>query len=85
MEQKMQVYFHLVNQTGEQEIRDFLREYSTLGELTPDMLSAWCAQAEDSGCAMIELRAHQSRDRTVRTLTLSPSGYDVHSFDATDD
>lgn len=66
-----------INDTGAREILDWLNEYSTLGHITPDMLLAWCAKAEEMNDGHIELKAHWSKDRTVRTYTVSDEGMDI--------
>ena len=65
----------LINETGAREILAWLNEYSNLGYITPDMLSAWCEKAEQDG--HIELRSYWSKDRTVRTYTVSDEGIDI--------
>jgi len=72
-----------INEIGAREILSWLDEYSTLGYITPDMLSAWCSKAEEMCDGHIELKAQLSRDRTVHTYTVSEKGIDiVHHTDA---
>jgi len=66
-----------INDTGAREILDWLNEYSNLGYITPDMLSAWCEKAEEMGDGHIELRSYWSKDRTVHTYTVSEEGIDI--------
>jgi len=72
-----------INEVGAREIVNWLDEYSNLGYITPDMLSAWCEKAEQDGDGHIELKAQWSKDRTVHTYTVSEEGIDiVHYTDA---
>lgn len=69
-----------INEAGAREILDWLNEYSTLGYITPDMLSAWCTTAEEGpapNAGHIELCSYYSKDRTVRTYTVSDEGMDI--------
>ena len=68
-----------INETGAREILDWLNEYSNLGYITPDMLSAWCEKAEQDG--HIELRSYWSKDRTVRTYMVSDEGVDIEEVE----
>ena len=68
-----------INDTGAREILAWLNEYSNLGYITPDMLSAWCEKAEQDG--HIELRSYWSKDRTVRTYMVSDEGVDIEEVE----
>jgi len=67
----------LINEIGAREIREWLEDYSNFGYITAEMVSTWCAKAEEMNDGHIELKAHWSKDRTVHTYTVSDEGMDI--------
>ena len=71
----------VVNQTGIEEIRQFLSENHRQGDsLTPSMLQAWADEANfkmaEGNPAFIEIRAHESVHGRAQVYDLSPEGID---------
>lgn len=78
----MQATINTVNAIGLAEIAAFLAENHKLGgdHFTPDMLSAWAADAEfslaEGNGAVIELAARDSLRGVTQTFEISDAGMD---------